>query len=129
MFKDSLHWLIIGLVLIAAFFAGRALVTYYVPQAPQGNYPLSFYSEVKLPYSTSEDLSAVRAQAFQQANQKAQQVAQLTNKQLGKLTGLNETINDNPTSSMGGPDMSPMPEATPGAQTKEYILGLTYELK
>jgi hypothetical protein len=125
--QKNLHWLLIGLILIAAFFIGKALVTYYVQPAPTANYPLTFYAEARVPYTQGQDLNQIRPQAYQQAQQKAQAMAGLVNKQLGKLTGVNETMNDNP--SLAPDPAMQSPEASPSSQPKEYILGLTYELK
>jgi hypothetical protein len=117
----SAHWLILGLILIAFYVGGRALTDHYVSQSPMASYPVSFYSEIKVPFNEGDDLAATRVKAYQQSSQKAADMAALANKKVGKLTGVNENINDNP-SAMG------TMEATPGAKIKEYILGLTFEL-
>lgn len=129
--SKNIHWLIIGLVLIAAYFTGQALVTRFVPPSFSG--PLSINATGEANYTQDSEQAEARQKAFNDAKSKAEQMAKLAGKDLGKLTYLSEStmpISADPglmgTDAMG----QPSPEASPGAAAKKTIsVSLNFDLK
>lgn len=131
-FDKNAHWLAIGLILIAAYFAGQALVSHFVPAAVfNGN--LSISSTGEATFTQDSEQVTARQKAFNDAKNKAEQMASLAGKSLGKLTYISESTiptGDGPTPYMPADMTEPAPEATSGAATKRTVsVSLNYELK
>lgn len=130
--SKNIHWLVIGLILIAAYFTGQALVTHFVPTATFSGV-LSINSTGEATYIQDSEQTEARQKAFNDAKSKAEQMAKLAGKDLGKLTYLSEsTMPMSGDPGLMGTDVmgQPSPEASPGAAAKKTIsVSLNFDLK
>lgn len=130
-FIQNIHWLVFGLIIVAAFFTGQALVSHYVPTALYSG-PLSINSTGEAIYKSESEQEKAREKAFNDAKAKAEQMARLAGKQISKLTYMSESTQPEgfDSASMGADMAQTSPEASPGAnQTQKIIVNLNYELK
>lgn len=124
--SKNIHWLIFGIILVLVYSGGQALITKYIPAAP---YPASFTASADVYYTPETDAKInednARIKAFNEAKQKAVNIANLSDKRLGKLTNISEYV-DNPQASA-----LPDPNATISAlpNSAKVSISLTYELE